>query len=50
MSNVIHKPRHFWSAGSNRIRDVFKIAYLFATELLWARVLDAADISPWVTS
>lgn len=33
MSNVIHKPRHFWSSGPSRIRDVFKIAYLFATEL-----------------
>lgn len=33
MSNVIHKPRHFWSAGRNRIRDVAKLAYLFAFEL-----------------
>lgn len=33
MSNVIHKPRHFWASGSNRIRDVFRLAYLFATEL-----------------
>ena len=33
MGNVIHKSRHFWSAGSNRIREVFKVAYLFATEL-----------------
>ncbi|WP_421547380.1 recombination protein NinB [Pseudomonas sp. QD4] len=33
MTNIIHKPRHFWSPGSNRIRDVFKLAYLFATEL-----------------
>jgi len=33
MTNVIHKPRHFWSAGSARIRDVFRLAYLFATEL-----------------
>lgn len=27
------KPRHFFSAGVNRIRDVMKLAYLFATEL-----------------
>lgn len=33
MTNVIHKPRHFWSSGPSRIRDVFKVAYLFATEL-----------------
>lgn len=33
MTNVIHKPRHFWSSGPSRIRDVFKLAYLFATEL-----------------
>lgn len=33
MTNIIHKPRHFWSSGSTRIRDVFKLAYLFATEL-----------------
>ena len=33
MSNVIHKPRHFWSAGSSRIREVCKLAYLFAFEL-----------------
>lgn len=33
MSNVIRKPRHFWSAGPSRIRDVFKVAFLFATEL-----------------
>ncbi|ROM29293.1 hypothetical protein BK645_10005 [Pseudomonas protegens] len=33
MSSVIHKPRHFWSSGPSRIRDVFKLAYLFATEL-----------------
>lgn len=33
MSNVIHKPRHFWATGNARIRDVFKLAYLFAFEL-----------------
>lgn len=33
MSDVIVKPRHFWSSGPIRIRDVFKLAYLFATEL-----------------
>ncbi|MBB1614506.1 hypothetical protein A9978_18885 [Pseudomonas sp. UMC65] len=33
MTNIIHKPRHFWSSGPSRIRDVFKLAYLFATEL-----------------
>ncbi|MGF6154001.1 recombination protein NinB [Pseudomonas fluorescens] len=33
MSNIIFKPRHFWAAGKNRIRDVFKVAYLFAFEL-----------------
>ena len=33
MTNVIHKPRHFWASGRNRVRDVFKLAYLFAFEL-----------------
>lgn len=33
MSNVIHKPRHFWSAGPSRVREVLRLAYLFATEL-----------------
>ncbi|MEB0311530.1 recombination protein NinB [Pseudomonas sp. 10B1] len=33
MGDVIHKPRHFWAAGNARIRDVFKLAYLFAFEL-----------------
>jgi hypothetical protein len=33
MGEVIHKPRHFWTAGRNRVRDVFKLAYLFAFEL-----------------
>ncbi|MBI6621182.1 recombination protein NinB [Pseudomonas corrugata] len=33
MSNVIHKPRHFWSSGPSRIREIFRLAYLFATEL-----------------
>jgi hypothetical protein len=40
MSYVIHKPRHYWSAGSNRIRDVFKVAYLFATELSTAGAVE----------
>lgn len=33
MGNVIVKPRHFWSAGANRIRDVFRLAFQFAAEL-----------------
>lgn len=33
MSSVIHKPRHFFSPGVNRVRDVCKLAYLFAAEL-----------------
>ncbi|WJV25893.1 MULTISPECIES: recombination protein NinB [Pseudomonas] len=33
MSNVIHKSRHFFATGRNRIRDVFKLAYLFAFDL-----------------
>ena len=33
MTNVIHKPRHFWSAGPSRVREVLRLAYLFATEL-----------------
>ena len=35
MGNVIHSPkaRHWFSPGVNRVRDVFKLAYLFATEL-----------------
>lgn len=27
------KPRHWFAPGVNRVRDVFKLAYLFATEL-----------------
>lgn len=33
MTNVIHKPRHFWSSGPSRVREVLRLAYLFATEL-----------------
>lgn len=33
MTNIIHKPRHFWSAGPSRVREVLRLAYLFATEL-----------------
>ena len=34
MSNVIpFKPRHFFAPGVNRVRDVCRLAYLFATEL-----------------
>lgn len=33
MSNVIVKSRHFWSAGSNRIREVFRLAFQFAAVL-----------------
>ncbi|MBP5100380.1 recombination protein NinB [Pseudomonas protegens] len=33
MTNIIQKPRHFWSSGPSRIRDVFKLAYLFAFDL-----------------
>lgn len=33
MGDVIHKPRHFWAAGRQRIRDVGRLAYLFAFEL-----------------
>lgn len=33
LSEAITRPRHFWSPGPSRIRDVFKVAYLFATEL-----------------
>lgn len=33
MTNVIHKPRHFWISGRSRVRDVFKLAYLFAFDL-----------------
>ncbi|WDG52476.1 recombination protein NinB [Pseudomonas chlororaphis] len=33
MSNVIHKSRHFFATGRNRIRDVFRLAYLFAFDL-----------------
>ncbi|QLL11721.1 recombination protein NinB [Pseudomonas chlororaphis] len=33
MTNVIHKSRHFFATGHNRIRDVFKLAYLFAFDL-----------------
>ncbi|MFI7799689.1 NinB protein [Pseudomonas sp. DD1] len=33
MINVIHKPRHFWTAGPSRVREVLRLAYLFATEL-----------------
>jgi len=40
MSNVIVKPRHFWSSGSARIREVFKLAFLFATELAAAGAVE----------
>ncbi|RON05164.1 recombination protein NinB [Pseudomonas brassicacearum] len=40
MGSLIHKPRHFWSAGSSRIREVFKVAYLFATELSTAGAVE----------
>lgn len=40
MGDVIHKPRHFWAAGSARIRDVFKLAYLFAFELSAATAVE----------
>lgn len=35
MGSVIQSPkaRHWFSPGVNRVRDVFKLAYLFATEL-----------------
>ena len=33
MGDVIHKPKHFWAAGRQRIREVGKLAYLFAFEL-----------------
>ena len=33
MAEVIHKPRHFWTAGQSRCRDVMRLAYLFAFEL-----------------
>ncbi|MCF5059092.1 hypothetical protein GIW54_21590 [Pseudomonas proteolytica] len=33
MTNVIHKPRHFWTSGPSRVREVLRLAYLFATEL-----------------
>lgn len=33
MGEVIHKPRHFWAAGRQRIREVGRLAYLFAFEL-----------------
>lgn len=33
MADVIAKPRHFWSSGPSRVRDVCRLACLFATEL-----------------
>lgn len=33
MTNIIHKPRHFWTSGPSRVREVLRLAYLFATEL-----------------
>lgn len=45
MSNVIVKPRHFWSAGSNRIRDVFRLAYLFAMCVYAILILDASVVA-----
>ena len=35
------KPRHYFAPGVNRVRDVFKLAYLFATELA---VTDAVEV------
>jgi hypothetical protein len=33
VGDVIHKPRHFWTSGQSRCRDVMRLAYLFAFEL-----------------
>lgn len=33
MTDSTVKPRHFWSSGPQRIRDVFRLAYAFAFEL-----------------
>ena len=33
VGEVISKPRHYWITGSSRVRDLFKVAYLFATDL-----------------
>lgn len=33
MGNVIHKPRHFWTAGQARCREVMRLAFLFAFDL-----------------
>lgn len=40
MGEVIAKPRHFWAAGPRRVREVFKLAYLFATELALAGAIE----------
>lgn len=40
MGDVINKPRHFWAAGRQRIRDVGRLAYLFAFELAAAGAVE----------
>lgn len=40
MGEVIHKPRHFWSSGPSRVREVCRLAYLFATELAVAGAIE----------
>ena len=40
MGDVIQKPRHFWSSGPSRVREVCRLAYLFATELAVAGAIE----------
>ena len=40
MGEVIPKPRHFWSSGPSRVREVCRLAYLFATELAVAGAIE----------
>ena len=40
MGEVIQRPRHFWSSGPSRVREVCRLAYLFATELAVAGAIE----------
>ena len=40
LSEAVTKPRHFWSSGPARVRDVCRLAYLFATELSMAGAVE----------
>ncbi|MFW3166218.1 recombination protein NinB [Pseudomonas syringae pv. syringae] len=40
MTDALAKPRHFWSSGPSRVREVCRLAYLFATDLAVAGAIE----------